>query len=282
MGIPICLNTSTLRGHKLSLTDEIDIAAEAGYAGIEPWIEELDRYAAGGGSLPDLGRRIADRGLTVEGAIGFFEWIVDDEDRRLEGLREAERNMEMVALIGGKRIAAPPFGAVDYVALDLRAAADRYRALLELGDRFGVVPMVELWGFSRPLSRLGEAAMVAMESGHPRACILADVYHLYKGGSGFDGLRLLGADAIPVFHVNDYPASIAPEVIQDSDRVYPGDGDAPLTALFSTLRDTGFHGVLSLELFNETYWRQDPRTVARMGIEKTRAAIPTAQAAALS
>ena len=54
------------------------------------------------------------------------------------------------------------------------------------------MPQVEVWGFSKPLSRLGEAAMVAIESGHPQACVLADVYHLYKGGSGLRGLRLLG------------------------------------------------------------------------------------------
>ena len=55
-------------------------------------------------------------------------------------------------------------------------------ALLELGDEVGVVPEVELWGGSKTLHRLGEAALVAIESGHKSACILPDVYHLYKGG----------------------------------------------------------------------------------------------------
>jgi sugar phosphate isomerase/epimerase len=268
-----CLNTSTLRGQKLPLIEEIEIAANAGYNGIEPWIEELDRYVAEGGSLPDLGKRIRDLGLTVENAIGFFDWIVDDAEQRARGLEEARRNMEIMQQIGGKYLAAPPMGATDRTDLDLLCAAERYRTLLELGDQMGVVPVVEVWGFSRTLCRLGEAALVAIESGHPKACILADVYHLYKGGSDPAGLRLLRGEALPLMHVNDYPALPVRAEIGDGDRVYPGDGIAPLTTIFRDLREIGFQGALSLELFNETYWKQDALSVAREGLEKTRAAV---------
>jgi sugar phosphate isomerase/epimerase len=37
--------------------------------------------------------------------------------------------------------------------------------------------------------------------------VLADVFHLYKGGSGFEGLRLLSGHAIQVIHLNDYPGN---------------------------------------------------------------------------
>ncbi len=265
-------NTSTIRGHKLPLVEVLEITAEAGYQGVEPWIDELDRYVAEGGSLVELGHRIEDLGLTVENAIGFFEWIVDDPERRRVGLAEAKRNMEMVAQLGGKRLAAPPFGATEQTDLDLLAAAERYRTVLDLGAEMGVTPILEVWGFSRTLSRLGEAALVAIESGHPDACLLLDVYHLYKGGSGIAGLPLLRGGGIAVFHVNDYPAGFERKAITDADRVYPGDGIAPLHDLVRTLREIGYSGPLSLELFNQEYYAQDPRLVARTGIEKMRAA----------
>ena len=41
---------------------------------------------------------------------------------------------------------------------DMLPIAERYRSLLELGDGIGVVPQVEVWGASKTLSRLGEAA----------------------------------------------------------------------------------------------------------------------------
>ena len=141
----------------------------------------------------------------------------------------------------------------------------------------GVVPQVEVWGFSKTLGRLGEAAMVAIETGHPKACILPDVFHLYKGGSPLEGIRLLCPAAIHVFHVNDYPAQPAREKLTDADRVYPGDGVAPYKTLLRDLRKGGFRVMLSLEVFNREYWKQDPLTVARTGFEKLKALVEASQ-----
>ncbi len=266
------LNTSTLRGHKLPLVDVVDITGRAGYQAIEPWIDEIDSYVAGGGDLKELGRRIADQGLSVEGAIGFFAWIVDDEAQRRAALVEARRNMELLRAIGGTRIAAPAFGATEVRNIDLSLAAERYRALLDIGEECGVVPQVEVWGFSQTLQKLGEAMFVALESGHPSACILPDVYHLYKGGSGYAGLGLLRSSAFPVLHVNDYPY-IAPDTITDADRVYPGAGIAPWGEIISILHKIEYDGVLSLELFNPTYYAQDPLVVAQTGLHKMKAVV---------
>ncbi|MDB5311779.1 MAG: sugar phosphate isomerase/epimerase [Gemmataceae bacterium] len=282
-----CLNTSTVRhndgqwGKSRPITELIDIASKAGYQAIEPWISELDAYVKDGGSLKDLGKRIADAGLKVPDAIGFAEWIVEDDGRRKKGLEQAKRDMDTVAQVGGTRLAAPPVGATGGTSrrddpkfsqpiVDLLAAADRYRALLELGKSMGVTPVVEVWGFSKTLKRLGEVVLVAAECGSPEGCVLPDVYHLYKGGSDFAGLHLLGPAAIGIFHVNDYP-KIDREKIVDADRVYPGDGVAPLKEVFATLKAMGYRGYVSLELFNREYWKQDPLLVAKTGLEKMKA-----------
>ena len=44
-----CLNTSTISDQKLGLVKEIEVAAKAGYQGIEPWIRTIDDYVKGGG-----------------------------------------------------------------------------------------------------------------------------------------------------------------------------------------------------------------------------------------
>ena len=249
------------------------MAAQAGYEGIELWMDAVGEYLKNGGSLPDLKKRISDSGLTVEGAIGFPEWVADDEARRAKGMERARNEMEMVAQIGGRRFAAPPAGATDLPKLDLLKAAERYRALLEAGEQLGVVPQLEVWGFSKNLGRLSECVAVAMETGHRNACVLPDVFHLYKGGSDLHGIRLLGPEAIQVFHLNDYPNDPPREKVDDSYRMYPGDGVAPLTELLQTLRRTGGQKVLSLELFNRTYWSQDPLSVAKTGLAKMKAAV---------
>jgi 2-keto-myo-inositol isomerase len=273
-----CLNTATVRGQKLGIVKEIEVAAQAGFQAIEPWVGSIEDYSKGGGSLKDLKKKIADLGLTVESAIGFPEWIVDDEARRAKGMERAKADMDLVAQIGGKRLAAPPSGATNTPGLDLLKAAERYRALLQAGESIGVTPQLELWGFSKNLNRLSECAYVAIETGHPKACVLADVFHLYKGGSNFRSIRLLSAQAIQVVHLNDYPAEPAPDKIDDSFRVFPGDGVAPLTQFLRDLQSTGNGKVLSLELFNKKMWAQDPLEIAKQGLAKMQSAVKSAQA----
>lgn len=279
-----CLNTSTVRdkdGKSRPITELIDIAAKAGYDAIEPWTSEIDEYLKSGGTLKDLRKRIEQAGLKVADVIGFSEWIVEDAARRKKGLEQARRDMGWAAEIGSPRIAAPPVGATGGTSkrddpkfsqpvIDLIAAADRYRALLDLGKSIGVAPIAEIWGFSKTLRRLGEALCVAAECGDGQAAILPDVYHLYKGGSDFAGLGLLSASAVGIFHVNDYP-KIARDKIVDADRVYPGDGIAPLKDVFAALRAMNYRGYVSLELFNRNYWKQDPNEVAKTGLAKTKA-----------
>jgi 2-keto-myo-inositol isomerase len=264
-----CLNTSTIAGQKLPLIETIDLAGKAGFKAIEPWIGEIQAYQQQGGSLKDLRNRIEDQGMVVASAIGFAAWIVDDDAARASGLEEARRDMDLVVQLGGRFIAAPPVGHHEKPGLDLLAAARRYADLFDLAKPFGVTPLLEIWGPSKSLHRLGEALFIAAESQRP-AQLLLDVYHLYKGGSTHAGLRLLNGRQLPVFHVNDYPANPPRESITDADRVYPGDGVAPLKEIFGTLREIGATSFLSLELFNEKYYQQDAMTVLTTGLAKLR------------
>jgi len=274
----ICLNTSTVRecqykGDKIDIVGEIEVASKAGYSGIEPWIGEIDAYVKKGGTLSDLRKRIADAGLQVESAIGFAAFLAEDDAERQKGLEEAKRCMGLVREIGGTRIAAPPVGVTDKTGLDPFKLAARYRALCELGQTEGILPQLELWGFSKTLARMGEVAFVGVEAAHPSACFLLDVYHIFKGGSDFEGLAMVSGSRMHNFHVNDYPASPPRDTISDAHRVYPGDGVAPLSRIFRILRDSGYRGAVSLELFNRDYWKQDALEVARTGYEKTKSAV---------
>ena len=75
-----CLNTSTIRGQNLGIEGEVDTAGKAGYDGIEPWFRTIKAFTDAGGKLKDLRKRIQDNGLTVDSAIGFAKWVVDDEE----------------------------------------------------------------------------------------------------------------------------------------------------------------------------------------------------------
>jgi sugar phosphate isomerase/epimerase len=269
------LNTATVRDLKLPLPEIVDLAAKAGYRSIEPWINELQKVAASGeGALKDLAKRIRDAGMTIDSAIGFAPWMVDDEAKRTKGLEQAKRDMDLVLQAGGTGIAAPPSGAGG--PIPVKAIGERYRALLDIGQKAGCRAHLEFWAGSRTLGRLETALEVLAEADHPFASVLPDVCHMYRGGSNFAAVKKLTPKTLFVFHLNDYPANPPREAINDSHRIYPGDGIAPLTQVLRDLRDIGFKGTLSLELFNKEYQQAGAEAVLKTGLEKMKAAVKKA------
>jgi 2-keto-myo-inositol isomerase len=266
--ISYCLNVSTIRGQNQGFLKEFEITSKAGYSGIEIWIDPLQKYLESGGTLPEIAQRTKDLGLTIENAIGFARWIVDDETVREKGIEQLKREMGMLAKVGCRRIAAPPMGAHQQPGLNLDKAAERYHRILETGKTEGVVPQLEFWGASTNLNNLAQALYVAAAANHPDARLLSDVYHMHRGDSGFEGLKLIAPGIIEIFHMNDYPGNITREKLTDSDRVYPGDGIAPIKKIIRELLAKKSSVVFSLELFNKNYWEEDGLEVATTGLRK--------------
>jgi sugar phosphate isomerase/epimerase len=135
------------------------------------------------------------------------------------------------------------------------------------------MPQLEFWGSSPVLYQMGQVLMIAANANDPDARILPDVDHLFRGGSGFECLKMLSGSFIEVFHMNDFPGSKPREEQNDADRVYPGDGTAPLKEILTYLNAGGGTTVLSLELFNREYWEEDPLAVAKTDIRKMKEAV---------
>jgi sugar phosphate isomerase/epimerase len=262
---------ATIRGHNLGFVKELEVASKGGFRSVEIWIDSLQTYLTNGGSLKDAKKRLDDLGVTVQNCIGFAQWIVEDETKRKQGLEQMKREMDMLAQIGCKRTAAPPAGATIDPVLNLKQVAERYRAALELGDQTGVVPHLEMWGFSKNLSRVSEVMYVALESGHPSAKVLLDIFHLYKGGNSIDTLPLINTSSLEILHLNDYAANLPAGSITDADRIYPGDGIGPVKKVLRILKNQDKPLIISLEVFNKNYYKQDALTVAKTGLAKMKA-----------
>jgi 2-keto-myo-inositol isomerase len=189
-----------------------------------------------------------------------------DTEKSKTGFIQMEKEMEVLAELGCPRVAAPAIGTE--APLDLLQAGEKYKRLLDLGRKTGVMPQLEFWGAYPSFHHLGQAMMVAAAADDKDAKILADVYHLFRGGSGFEGMKMLDGHAIDIFHMNDVPADIPRLEQQDKDRVFPGDGAAPLKELSEVLKSKGGQIILSLELFNPTYYAMDAEYVITTGLER--------------
>jgi len=265
----VSLNTSTIRTYKLPVEQQIEVCGAAGFDGIELWISDIQHYLNNGGSLSDLAHKLKDNRLVLENIIGFAPWMSEDEEQRGRGQLQMRQEMEWTAQLGGKYIAAPVMGIRRIERERLVDYAQRYRDILEIGRSTGVIPLLEIWG-AGALYNLADAVHITLGTGHPDANLLLDFYHLYRGGNSFDSLLKLNVARMPLFHINDYPASPPREQLNDSHRVYPGDGICPFPTILPSLFQAGFCGGFSVELFNESYCQQPVEQMLAVTLEKTK------------
>jgi hypothetical protein len=152
--------------------------------------------------------------------------------------------------------------------VSLDNVAKYYREALEMGAKMGVQPLLELWGTHPLLGPLKNGIYVTVAAGHPDASLLLDVFHLYKSGTSFTSLKQINGASLHVMHINDYPQAADPATLNDGSRIYPGDGVAPLRQILRDLRDSGFRGHFSLELFNKEYWTKSADENLKTALER--------------
>ncbi len=270
---PVCLNTSTIRPS--TLDQKIKAAVESGYDGIELWINELEEYEKTGGNLKELGQQIRESGLFIPNIIGLWGCMPMAETEWQESLPATRERMRRSAEVGSKHVAAIPLP--DVADFDLITGVKRYRELLKIArEEYGIIAAFEFVGFFKGISRLGQAAAIALDTDDPDACIIMDTFHLYRGGSGYNGIKKLNGNLIANFHWNDLPDAPAREALGDEHRIFPGDGILPLVQVLRDLKAIDYRGPISLEMFNREHWKMDPMQVARTGLEKIRKLIDQA------
>ncbi|GHU98626.1 xylose isomerase [Bacteroidia bacterium] len=249
----LSLNVSTIQAYNLSVPEQINAVADAGFDGIELWIRDVYRYIDEGGSVDSIARLIRERGLVLENLIGHATWLSSDPKTHQEGLEAMKQDLELAAKLGSRCMAATGKGLTGWELADIPEYGRQYAEILDYGRALGVRPIVELWGH-RIMSRVWQVEAVALESGRSDAGLLLDFYHLYRGGNSFASLALLDISQMPVIHLNDYPGAPAYNELTDADRTFPGEGICPYGEILPMLVAKGFDGALSLELFNESYW----------------------------
>jgi sugar phosphate isomerase/epimerase len=262
-----CLNTSTIR--PASLLDKVDAAAAAGFRAVELWNPDVFGYLENGGTMATLKGRLAGHGLVVPSMIAVMGFVGNAAAGRDERLGEARRRMEQARDLGAPFIvASPPPGLAD-----LARCGDDYGELLSMGREIGIRPAMEFLGFVQHVNNIRTAREIMANSGDPTATIVIDWFHMVRGDGRdtmIEDLRALRPNQIAIVHLDDVPYSKPFGEMADGDRVYPGDGQIPIAELAAVLAEIGYEGPISLELFSEALWAQDPYQVARTGFEKSR------------
>ncbi|NLT71183.1 MAG: sugar phosphate isomerase/epimerase [Verrucomicrobiaceae bacterium] len=261
----LALNSSTIK--PTPLLDKIRIAGAAGYAGIELWAVELYEHVGRGGEISEVEKALADHGLEVPCFIAVRNWGESEGWEYRLAMDEARRRFELAARLGAPlMVCTPPLQRPGIAGL-----ARGYADLLQIGRDTGVRAVLEYISFFASLTNIPDTVAVLDECGDPDGCTILDAFHNWNNRTTLADVRALPLERIAHYHINDAAPGIPSGSQKDPDRVMPGDGVIDLREELGALREKGYEGWLSLELFNAEWWAKDPLETAKTGLERMKA-----------
>ncbi|MFM1801907.1 MAG: hypothetical protein RJA81_1259 [Planctomycetota bacterium] len=259
-----CINTSTIR--PVALSEKLDLIARVGFRHVELWNDEIDQHKkVTGESLIQVHNRLSDLGLSVPSVVAMMNWADAPSEELPKVLEECRRRAEQAAAVGSVSIiASPPKGFVS-----INDFCDRFEMVREIAEREGLKTYLEFLGFTQQYHTLDSVLSCSRRYPAGRVPIVADSFHLIRGGGSLEDLQKLTSPAeLGIFHINDLPSDPPFANQTDHDRVMLGEGVIDLKKVVRLLVDSGYEGCVSLELFNQDLWQSDPESVLRTGYQR--------------
>jgi len=244
----------------------------AGYRGsLEGWARAGIRYVELNGgiletflesdTLPAARRVLTDNGLTpVSAAAGLPDiWIPGPA--RVESLERWRRYCDLFANLGLEKIYSSSSTNRKITAEDFAATPNAIRETGDIAGEYGLTAMVEFLRTSTHLATLTSALQVIRGAAHPNVRPMLDFFHFWSGLSKLQDLDLLEPGELAHAHFQDL-LDAPRELTDNSYRLIPGDGFAPVVPMLRKLAEKGYRGALSVELFRPEYVNGDPFEVA--------------------
>ncbi len=148
-------------------------------------------------------------------------------------------------------------------------ALEALNVLADIGQKYNIRLAFEFLGFKdTSVNSFTQCYDIINAVNRDNVGLVLDCFHFYAGGSNPEELREADPEKIFVFHIND-SINLPLQKLQDSDRVWPGEGVIPLNKILGILKEIGFDGVATVELFNPEYWKWDPEKTIRIAKQKT-------------
>ena len=263
----LCANTSCLaeRGAEAA----VRTIAGLGYAAVEFLVTStLMPEDTPPGRRRALRALCQDLGMSVAGTNGVlpaagYRFLVAHERERRNGIDQVKRVIDLCADLGGEIVTVGSTGARNIpegMADDiwLPRALSAYREWCEYAGPRGVRVTVEIinryeanWGRT-----VAEGLAFLAAAGHPKLGMTLDTFHMSIEEGRFTEAVAAGGEHI--LHVHT----------ADSNRQAPGAGNLAFRPLLTALRDSGYGGYLSLELF-DPWWgirlQPPPEEALRLG-----------------
>ena len=236
-----------------SLEQDVAAAAQAGFEGVEIWWDKLVTYLDSH-STSDLKQLLENSGLIPVSICPLRIWPFRDSEPARREFRDA---VQLASQIGCKLLAVCPdfqparLSREAALAIHAKELSDMAQHAAEKRIRLTVEPI----GGHTLVPGPTEALQLIELAGAPaNVGILMDTFHYFRSGVSDQEIEAIPLDKLDIVHVNDCEDGALNE-LTDAHRLYPTHGVMPARQL-SLLKDRGYDGYFSVEIFRPEYWEQ--------------------------
>jgi sugar phosphate isomerase/epimerase len=253
-----CLNNITL-GTEVPFVDSVLAAGRAGFEGLEIFsLEPAQRYVDAS-SMDELMSMFDSLSI---GPVGFVlgGFVYQGDGEFSENVQTITETMAFAGEIGAKNaLLFIPSRGDRGEAEAIQMATKRISETCDLASQHGLTIGLEPIGGADFLNTPASVVPIIEEVGAKNLALTIDLFHFYTGGCATSDLLEIPGRMVNLVHIDDAPN--LPE-LDDSKRVLPGDGSMDVQGFLGALREIGFDGPLSVELFNRDLWSREPDQVA--------------------
>ncbi len=242
-----------------TLAEKLEAIAAAGFRHVEIFENDLLAFP---GTPRDLRRLCDGLGLQIITCQPFRDFEGMPQARRSRTFDRAERKFDLLQELG-----ADLLFVCSSVAPDAETGLDRLAAdFAELGDRAakrGLRVGYEALAWGRFIHDYRDAWEVVRRAAHPQVGLILDSFHVLARGVEVQSIRTIPPERLFMVQIADAP-QLSMDYLAWSRhwRCLPGQGDLDLSGFMEALADTGYTGVLSLEIFNDRFRAGSARSVA--------------------
>jgi 2-keto-myo-inositol isomerase len=254
----LCMHTNTSSG--AGYRGALEGWAKAGIRDVELNPSLIDAFLKGD-TLDAAKRVLTDNGLTPVHATvpGNLMELSPDRAAVIDTLK---KRLEMLAFLGLKKVYTTTNTTQKPVPDQYERVAENMRTLGDVAKGFNMIISFEFVRASPYMSTLLTALKVTRQAAHPNFGVMFDFYHFWSGHNRLEDMDQIRNGEIQHVHFQDVP-DIPRETLDNNTRVIPGDGVAPIMPILRKLREKGYNGPLSVELFLPQFRDGNPFEIAR-------------------
>lgn len=250
----LCIHTITTK--PWAIEDAARNFSAAGVKGITVWRDALE-----GRNISQTGRLLRGHGLEIVALCrgGFFPSI--DRVKRATAIEDNKKAIDEAAALGTTMVVLV-CGADPKQSLEesRKQIGDGIHALIpyaqHAGVKLAIEPLHPMYADTRSaINSLAQANDMAEALNSPWVGVAVDVYHLWWDPALEQEIKRCGKRGnLLAFHICDWNVPTTDLLL---DRGLMGEGCIPIPTIREWVEQTGFEGFYEVEIFSNTFWRED-------------------------